>query len=194
MVDAPEGSPTSDGQTTPSHALGEGPADAAQGNRELADRPLNPGSMAHPQVCRRPCVFFQAGHCENGDNCGYCHMRHDNRTPLPDRRQRAFLRKLRRTELLHIFLPRLRSQAKRAGILSRAVPVVTILEGALIEQGTLNTAKVTCDDADYLRVLLNRMSFGNLMAMLFHNLGPSTLVDTARHEFESLRQSLPSHG
>ena len=30
MVDAPEGSPTSDGQTTPSHALGEGPADAAQ--------------------------------------------------------------------------------------------------------------------------------------------------------------------
>ena len=28
------------------------------------------------QVCRRPCIYFLAGHCENGNACAYCHLPH----------------------------------------------------------------------------------------------------------------------
>ncbi|CAE8743590.1 unnamed protein product [Polarella glacialis] len=34
----------------------------------------NPGSMAHPELCRRPCIYFAAGSCANGSACGYCHL------------------------------------------------------------------------------------------------------------------------
>ncbi|OLP78259.1 hypothetical protein AK812_SmicGene41586 [Symbiodinium microadriaticum] len=60
-------------------------------------------------------VFFQVGQCENGDSCGYCHLRHEKRPRLPDRRSTA---------------------------------------------GAPRAAKLVGDDAEYLKGLLLRMSFG----------------------------------
>ncbi|OLP99402.1 hypothetical protein AK812_SmicGene18034 [Symbiodinium microadriaticum] len=37
---------------------------------------FNRGSRGHPEVCGKPCIFFSLGKCENGDMCGYCHLRH----------------------------------------------------------------------------------------------------------------------
>ncbi|CAJ1354464.1 unnamed protein product, partial [Effrenium voratum] len=34
------------------------------------------GSIGHPEVCRRPCIYFSAGHCELGEACNYCHVAH----------------------------------------------------------------------------------------------------------------------
>ncbi|CAE7403185.1 RPL35 [Symbiodinium natans] len=112
---------------------------------------------------------------------------------MPDRRQRTFLRKLRATELLHIFLPLMRLRASRSGFWDEATRVLGILEASVQKEGPPNRAKLSCDDAEYLREILTRMSFGSLMTMLLHNLGPSTLVTNARHELETLRQMLPSH-
>jgi len=42
--------------------------------------PAAPGTSGHPapsQVCRRPCIYFLAGHCANGNQCTYCHLPHE---------------------------------------------------------------------------------------------------------------------
>ena len=148
---------------------------------------LNPGSYGHPEVCRKPCVFFQVGQCESGDRCGYCHFHH-KRPIMPDRRQRSTLRKLNQAELLHTFLPILWSEAGRTGIASEATHVVHILADALDTCDMPRAAELAGSDAEYLKGLLSRMPFGSLMAMLLHNLKPSAFVDTARTEFEAMRR------
>ncbi|CAE7639852.1 unnamed protein product [Symbiodinium sp. CCMP2456] len=150
----------------------------------------NPGSYGHPEVCRKPCIFFQVGQCENGDSCGYCHLRHEKRPRLPDRRQRSVLRKLNKSELLQTFLPILWSEARRAGMVQEAEHVLEILEAALSTMGAPRAAKLVGDDAEYLKGLLLRMSFGSLMAMLLHNMQPGVFVDAARREMEEMRRSI----
>ncbi|CAK9008571.1 Putative tRNA/rRNA methyltransferase Rv0881 [Durusdinium trenchii] len=34
------------------------------------------GSLGHPQVCNRPCIYFAAGNCASGAGCSYCHVEH----------------------------------------------------------------------------------------------------------------------
>ena len=34
------------------------------------------GSAGHPEFCRRPCLFFLAGQCNEGSSGKYCHERH----------------------------------------------------------------------------------------------------------------------
>ncbi|CAE6933141.1 unnamed protein product [Symbiodinium sp. CCMP2592] len=173
-------------ESTPTHAPEDHEVVVDEGVHSAA----NPGSYGHPEVCRKPCVFFQVGQCENGDACGYCHLRHEKRLRLPDRRQRSVLRKLNKSELLHTFLPILWSEARRAGIVQQAEHVLEILEAALSTQGTPRAAKLVGDDAEYLKDLLLRMSFGSLMAMLLHNMQPGVFVDAARHEMEKLRRTV----
>ena len=34
------------------------------------------GSVGHPHLCRRPCVRFLRGECDDGTDCGFCHVHH----------------------------------------------------------------------------------------------------------------------
>eukprot|EP00913_Durusdinium_trenchii_P020942 g19678.t1 len=52
---------------------------------------LNPGSVGHPEVCNRPCIFFAAGNCQNGEGCPYCHLDHAHRPPHLDKKQRMMM-------------------------------------------------------------------------------------------------------
>ena len=31
-----------------------------------------PGSVGHPELCRRPCIYFAAGQCRNSADCNFC--------------------------------------------------------------------------------------------------------------------------
>eukprot|EP00445_Apocalathium_hangoei_P021785 CAMPEP_0203912232 /NCGR_PEP_ID=MMETSP0359-20131031/53322_1 /ASSEMBLY_ACC=CAM_ASM_000338 /TAXON_ID=268821 /ORGANISM="Scrippsiella Hangoei, Strain SHTV-5" /LENGTH=117 /DNA_ID=CAMNT_0050838123 /DNA_START=18 /DNA_END=368 /DNA_ORIENTATION=+ len=33
---------------------------------------LGPGSIGHPQLCDRPCLYFAKNECANGMDCEYC--------------------------------------------------------------------------------------------------------------------------
>ena len=79
-----DGSPTSDGSTLePSISI---PTVARQ-----AEQAISPGSLGHPEVCRRQCIYFLQGHCFNGDACTYCHLPHTQRAPKLDKRQRSIM-------------------------------------------------------------------------------------------------------
>ncbi|CAE8630227.1 unnamed protein product [Polarella glacialis] len=89
----------------------------------------NPGSMAHPELCRRPCIYFAAGSCANGSACGYCHLSHENRPSHLDRRHRDLLRNLSEAERLALLVPVLRCRAESTGLAAEAVEVLALLEG-----------------------------------------------------------------
>mmetsp|Transcript_14925 Transcript_14925/g.32931 ORF Transcript_14925/g.32931 Transcript_14925/m.32931 type:complete len:367 (-) Transcript_14925:171-1271(-) len=52
----------------------------------------NPGSLGHPELCMRPCIYFASGGCSNGECCEYCHMGHPKRPVHLDKRHRELLR------------------------------------------------------------------------------------------------------
>jgi len=152
---------------------------------------FNCGSRGHPEVCAKPCIFFTVGKCENGDKCGYCHLRHQRRQPVPDRRQRAILRSLNREELFFTFLPLLRWQAQRGDFEEEAQNVLAMVEEAWQQLGGTCRTKLRQEDAEWLHVLLARLSFGSLFTMLLHNLGACAWVDLARAEMGQMRQLMP---
>ncbi|CAE8631469.1 unnamed protein product [Polarella glacialis] len=93
-----------------------------------AARLPNPGSMAHPELCHRPCIYFAAGNCANGSACGYCHLPHEQRPPHLDRRQREMLRSLSEAERLALLLPELRCRAEVTGMAAAAGEIFALLE------------------------------------------------------------------
>ncbi|CAE8680207.1 unnamed protein product [Polarella glacialis] len=88
----------------------------------------NPGSMAHPELCKQPCIYFAAGKCTNGSACGYCHLSHENRPLHFDRQHREMRRGLSEAEHLALLLPALRRRAESAGLAAEAVEVLSLLE------------------------------------------------------------------
>ncbi|OLP99406.1 hypothetical protein AK812_SmicGene18033 [Symbiodinium microadriaticum] len=59
------------------------------------------------------------------------------------------------------------------------------------ELGGSCTTNLRLEDAEWLNVVLTRLSFGSLFMMLLHNLGACTWVDLARAEMERMRQLMP---
>jgi len=57
-----------------------------------ATQACNPGSLGHPELCMRPCIYFATGGCSNGELCEYCHMGHPKRPVHLDKRHREMLR------------------------------------------------------------------------------------------------------
>ena len=39
-----------------------------------------PGSVGHPELCRRPCIYFAAGQCRNSADCNFCRSARRART------------------------------------------------------------------------------------------------------------------
>ncbi|CAK0876420.1 unnamed protein product [Prorocentrum cordatum] len=61
-------------------------------------RPSNPGSLGHPEMCVRPCLYF-SGRCASGDACKFCHCPHPTRPVHLGRshRRRLWRRRPRRS-------------------------------------------------------------------------------------------------
>jgi len=72
----------------------------------------NPGSVGHPNLCPRACLYFAAGNCANGKGCGFCHMPHPKRPVRLDKRHREALRRIPFSELIEMMLPLLKSKAR----------------------------------------------------------------------------------
>jgi len=75
----------------------------------------NPGSIGHPFICNRPCLFFAAGECSAGQSCTFCHLDHGRRPSHLDKRGRQQLAGMEWKELLAAALPVLQQKARRGG-------------------------------------------------------------------------------
>eukprot|EP00445_Apocalathium_hangoei_P002036 CAMPEP_0203856250 /NCGR_PEP_ID=MMETSP0359-20131031/10073_1 /ASSEMBLY_ACC=CAM_ASM_000338 /TAXON_ID=268821 /ORGANISM="Scrippsiella Hangoei, Strain SHTV-5" /LENGTH=382 /DNA_ID=CAMNT_0050772843 /DNA_START=73 /DNA_END=1221 /DNA_ORIENTATION=- len=63
------------------------------------------GSVGHPELCSRPCLYFAMGSCDKGESCEFCHMAHTKRPVHLDKRQRELLRSMSPWEWAALVLP-----------------------------------------------------------------------------------------
>jgi len=69
----------------------------------------NPGSLRHPELCMRACIFFATNQCMKGEDCGFCHMLHKARA---DKQQRNRLKSMDFRTMLVVLLPLLLEKAQ----------------------------------------------------------------------------------
>jgi len=63
------------------------------------------GSVGHPELCSRPCLYFAMGSCDSGESCEYCHLAHPKRPAHLDKRHREMLRSMAPSEWAALVMP-----------------------------------------------------------------------------------------
>ncbi|CAJ1432594.1 unnamed protein product [Effrenium voratum] len=120
---------TSDSSATEASATAEEVA-TEQGTQETIfaeGQWPSPGSMGHPEICRRSCMHFIAGACSSGAQCQYCHLPHHHRPAHLDKRQRELLRSLSEPQLMALLLWHLEAKARTHGFLPEAAELLALL-------------------------------------------------------------------
>jgi len=125
------------------------------------------GSLGHPQACRRPCIYFLQGNCENGDACVYCHLPHPEKTPKLDKRQRTIVQGLERPELLALIFSFCKAKAEEMGFMWEAAEILQLLEEESTGAKPLSES-ISERDIRNLHKTLARMNFSNLICLVTH--------------------------
>ncbi|CAE7888410.1 unnamed protein product, partial [Symbiodinium microadriaticum] len=82
---------------------------------------VNPGSLGHPELCARPCIYVRSGSCTSASKCGFCHMPHSRRALRLDKRHRECLRRMPFKHVLKGLVPIIRTK-----ILTITAPLVIL--------------------------------------------------------------------
>lgn len=150
---------------------------------QLCSTDPSPGSVAHPELCRRPCMYFQQGHCENGNACNFCHLDHPEKLAKLDKKQRMLLQSLTVPELVAFlieFIAERLQQAKLEG--------TELLQSLRLLAGRLPSLPER--DLKNLKKTFARMNLSNLMGVLTHKCSKSgsiTGLEEVTEAVENLR-------
>ncbi|CAL1125721.1 unnamed protein product [Cladocopium goreaui] len=123
----------------------------------------NPGSVGHPELCRRPCIYFAAGQCRNSADCNFCHLSHAHRSATLDKNQRKMIKELSKHEFLSLLLRCLRNKAAQGQFEEEADEVLTLFEERLSQEVEMESkvgAKV-----NNLERALARMTFFSVASL-----------------------------
>ncbi|CAJ1343141.1 unnamed protein product [Effrenium voratum] len=80
-------------------------ASGAEAEKEVA---VTSGSLGHPELCFKPCLFMTKGGCPKGGECKFCHLPHQ--PAKLNSRMRETLNGLCQAEILALVLPYLRAK------------------------------------------------------------------------------------
>lgn len=122
-------------------------------------RQANPGSVGHPELCRRPCLHFNAGYCGHGSSCNFCHETHPQKAAKLDKRQREIMQNLHSKEAAALIFEYVKARVLQADI-EGGQRLVDLLE---VER---KGADITCIHPRDLRHLRKTMSRLNLYSLL----------------------------
>jgi len=101
---------TADGETREPSGLSSLPPTSADGDSSL--QACNIGSIGHPVLCSRPCLFFAADECANGAACEFCHMAHAKRPSHLNKQHRELLRDMESSRARALILPIVRAKVQ----------------------------------------------------------------------------------
>ncbi|CAL1161967.1 unnamed protein product [Cladocopium goreaui] len=136
----------------------------------------NRGSLGHPEMCQRPCVYISAygTPCPHGDACGYCHFTHTERRTTLDKRQREFLRALKEQQLISVLLPHFQAKLTSGKVPSAAADVVEYLQRrAKSHVGSAAGNSIRPEVPESLDAVLGQMSFSWLVSLFPFKKDPS---------------------
>lgn len=154
--------------------------------------PCSVGSAGHPDLCRRPCMYFAAGKCSNGAACDYCHMSHDGRTMHLDKRQRELLSKIPNEKFLALILHYLEAKANDNGFRSAANELLQLLRGFahLASNEPIVLPELPTKMWSKLDYMLKKMTFQSLVSLAMKSNSGSDFADQMSDAMSRMRQSL----
>lgn len=124
---------------------------------------VNTGSVGHPELCSRPCLFFMEGRCENGSMCGFCHLPHPKRASHLDKRHRELVRAMSYESLLDIMRPLLREKMEALGFKDEDM---TILNHMCAKQNAAGRPSAEPKMGRSMLVALKSLSMRSLLVLL----------------------------
>ncbi|CAK8991472.1 unnamed protein product [Durusdinium trenchii] len=144
------------------------------------------GSLGHPDVCHRPCMYFQAGLCRNGSACTYCHLSHDEKQVKLDKKQRVLMQHISYKELVVLTLPFVRQRIQEMTV--DASELLFLLE---TEAADANLPVVPLREGRNLSRVLARMNLSRLIGLVQHKISSQSDPEKANLS-ESLDVALES--
>jgi len=146
---------------------------------------LSVGSVGHPRLCTRPCIFFAEGECVKGSSCTYCHLAHGSRPRHLDKFSRDTLKALTFEQRVAVTLPVLRQIAASQGFGAQAEPLLSAVEASA--RALRGPARLRLAMPDSQRRRLTRSLLGlSFRTVLGHACGgddvPDSLKPAALHE------------
>ena len=152
----------------PSPSVEEAASQSAQGVNNVNGvngingvRLANPGSVGHPELCRRPCLHFTAGYCGHGSSCNFCHETHPQNAAKLDKRQREIMQNLHSKEAAALIFGYVTARVHQADI-EGGQRLVDLLD---VER---KGADITCihpRDLRHLRKTLSRLNLYTLLGI-----------------------------
>jgi len=145
---------------------------APQESAGIGSDHANPGSIGHPELCSRACLYFPLGKCTNGTNCAFCHETHSKRATHLDKRHREMLRSMDFAARFRIIHPILKSKLDAlevnrevGGILERLLQITCVVPPSTDGQAT---DRKKSKETRTLQVALKFMSVRSLLTLLHH--------------------------
>lgn len=125
----------------------------------------NPGSVGHPELCRRPCIYFAAGQCRNSADCNFCHLSHAHRSATLDKNQRQMIKELSKHEFLSLLLRCLRNKAAQGQFEEEADEVLKLFEERLSQEVETESKATVGAKVNNLERALARMTFFSVASL-----------------------------
>ncbi|CAE7616074.1 PGC [Symbiodinium natans] len=155
------------------------------------------GSVGHPEVCRRPCVYLATGHCAHREACLYCHAEHDGPRARPDKKQRALLQGLMDHEVVDIVLPHLQARAEMPELQGKAYQLLFLVEGLqpLMSPSGSSSSPTSSPSVSpmadgklkSLNKTLQRMTFSSLVTLMCESFAEGNFRDQLLQSLEDVR-------
>ena len=154
-----------------------------------ASKKCNPGSAGHPELCRRPCIYFALGQCMNLADCNFCHLPHNNRSATLDKNQRQLIKEMSRHEFLSMLLRCLHSKAAEGRFELDAQDVLQLFK-AQLTQLKPTPSKVSKAKVMNLEKALTRMTFFSVASLTSRVQLGASFLDACKEKVGCLRQKL----
>ncbi|CAJ1414820.1 unnamed protein product [Effrenium voratum] len=162
--------------------------DSESGLSLSASNASNPGSVGHPELCRRPCIYFAAGECKNSEGCNFCHLSHAHRSATLDKNQRQLIKELDKHEFLSVLLRCLQNKAAQGKFQPEAQSVLDLFEARLLKEpvqmGKEEPSKAKMNN---LERALGRMTFFSVASLTTRAQFDKEFLDCCKTEVGKLR-------
>jgi hypothetical protein len=156
-------------------------------------RLCNPGTIGHPELCSRACLYFPLGKCGNGANCAFCHAPHSKRATHLDKRHREIVKSMGFVERFHIIMPILKAKMAGLGLNDRVMESFHALAALPVQEPVVQTVdRRRTKDLKTLQVALNFMSARSLLSFLQSSTSPedTALVNSSHRVIDTLMLQL----
>ena len=160
------------------------------GESPMQDKPkCNPGSAGHPELCRRPCIYFALGQCTNEADCNFCHLSHNNRSATLDKSQRQVIKQMSQHAFLSMLLQSLQSKAAEGCFELDAEDVLQLFREQI---GRLRAipSKVPKTKIMNLEKALMRMTFFSVASLTSRGSFDTGFIELCKEKVTFLRQKV----